>query len=126
KRRAWCRRLRAALAEATPTPDAIRTPPGPTFVVLPFQLEPALAVVRGLSSRILIADEVGLGKTVQAGLVISEVLRRAPAPHVLVVTPAALRDEWRDELRDRLALHGCVIDSPMLARQTWPSMGNPW
>ena len=124
--RTWWRHLRAELAETTPAPDAMRTLPSPTLAVLPFQLEPALAVARGLSSRILIADEVGLGKTVQAGLVISEMLRRRPAAHVLVVTPAALRDQWRDELRDRLTLDGCVIDSPMLARQTWPSMGNPW
>jgi superfamily II DNA or RNA helicase len=124
--RTWWRRLRIAVAEATPAPDAMRTLPSATLAVLPFQLEPALAVVRGMSSRILIADEVGLGKTVQAGLVISEVLRRSPAAHVLVVTPAGLRGQWRDELRDRFALDGCVIDSPTLARQTWPSTGNPW
>jgi ERCC4-related helicase len=124
--RAWCRRVRAALAEATPAPDAIRTPPGAALAVLPFQLEPALAVVRGLSSRILIADEVGLGKTVQAGLVISEVLRRRPSARVLVVTPAGLRGQWREELHERLALDGCVIDSAALARHGWPSIGNPW
>lgn len=126
KPRTWCRKVRAALAEATPTIDAIRTPPTPTLAVLPFQLEPALAVVRGLSSRILIADEVGLGKTVQAALVISEVLRRTPAAHVLIVTPAGLRDQWRHELSERLGLDGCVIDSAALARYGGPTMGNPW
>jgi len=124
--RTWWRRLRAALANTTPAPDAMRMLPSSTLALLPFQLEPALAVARGLSSRILIADEVGLGKTVQAGIVISELLCRRPAAHVLVVTPAALRDQWCEELRDRLALNACVIDSPMLARQVWPSMGNPW
>ena len=124
--RTWWRQLRAALAEATPAPDAMRTLPSSTLALLPFQLEPALAVARGMSSRILIADEVGLGKTVQAGIVISEVLCRRSAAHVLVVAPAALRDQWREELRDRLALDGCVIDSPMLARLAWPSIGNPW
>jgi superfamily II DNA or RNA helicase len=126
KARTWCRRVRAALAEATPTIDAIRTLPAPALAVLPFQLEPALAVVRGLSSRILIADEVGLGKTVQAGLVVSEVLRRTTAAHVLVVTPAGLRSQWRDELSDRLGLDACVIDSAALARHGGPSAGNPW
>jgi ERCC4-related helicase len=124
--RTWCRGVRAALAEATPTIDAIRTQPAPTLAVLPFQLEPALAVVRGLSSRVLIADEVGLGKTVQAGLVISEVLRRTPAAHVLIVTPAGLREQWRDELSERLGLDGCVIDSAALTRSAGPAMGNPW
>jgi ERCC4-related helicase len=124
--RTWCRRVRAALAAATPALDSIRTPPAPTLVILPFQLEPALAVLRGLSSRILIADEVGLGKTVQAGLVISEVLRRRSTARALVVTPAGLRGQWREELHERLALDGCVLDSAALARTGWPSMGNPW
>jgi len=126
KPRTWYRRVSAALAEATPTIDAIRTQPSPQLAVLPFQLEPALAVIRGLSSRILIADDVGLGKTVQAGLVISEVLRRTSAAHVLVVTPAGLRGQWRDELAGRLGLDGCVIDSAALARYRWTSIGNPW
>ena len=126
KPRTWYRHVRAALADATPTIDAIRTQPSSQLAVLPFQLEPALAVIRGLSSRILIADEVGLGKTVQAGLVISEVLHRTPAAHVLVVTPAGLRGQWRDELSERLGLDGCVIDSAALARYGGPSTGNPW
>ena len=126
KPRTWYRHVRAALAEATPTIDAIRTQPPSQLAVLPFQLEPALAVIRGLSSRILIADDVGLGKTVQAGLVISEVLQRTPAAHVLVVTPAGLRGQWRDELSARLGLDGCVIDSAALARCGGPSTANPW
>src|SRR5256885_3875317 len=42
--------------------------------LLPYQLEPALAVVRGLATRLLLADEVGLGKTIQAGLIASELI----------------------------------------------------
>ena len=74
--RMWRRIARSALADATPSYDSLRSPVHAAFAVLPFQLEPALAVVRGLASRILIADEVGLGKTIQAGLVISERLAR--------------------------------------------------
>ena len=47
--------------------------------LLPHQLEPALAVVRGRGSRMLIADEVGLGKTVQAALIVAELKARGAA-----------------------------------------------
>ena len=70
----WRRIARTALAEATPSYDSLQRRSTPTFAILPFQLEPALAVTRGLASRVLIADEVGLGKTIQAGLVIAEIL----------------------------------------------------
>ena len=124
--RTWCRRLRAALAEATPSPDRLRTRPRSTLAVLPFQLEPVLAITRGLASRVLIADEVGLGKTVQAGLVINETLLRTPDAHVLIVTPAGLRAQWRDELHERLALDASILDSSALARHSWAALRNPW
>ena len=93
--RMWRRIARSALADATPSYDSLRSPVHAAFAVLPFQLEPALAVVRGLASRILIADEVGLGKTIQAGLIISERLARRPEARVLVVAPAGLREQWQ-------------------------------
>jgi SNF2 family DNA or RNA helicase len=86
RRRTWVRRLRAALGDAVPTPHALRTKPGPALSILAFQLEPALAVTLGLASRLLIADEVGLGKTIQAGLVVNEVLLRRPDGHILIAT----------------------------------------
>lgn len=95
------------------------------FDLLPFQLEPAMAVVRGLGARVLIADEVGLGKTVQASLIIAEVLARAPAARSLIVSPAGLRDQWQAELRDRFGLGSAIVDAAALARSTAIS-GNPW
>ena len=62
--------------------------------LLPHQLEPALAVVSGLGSRLLLADEVGLGKTIQAALVVAELRARDAIDRVLVLTPAGLREQW--------------------------------
>jgi hypothetical protein len=62
--------------------------------LLPHQLEPALAVLRGIGSRVLLADEVGLGKTIQAALIIAELRARAMADRVLVLAPAGLREQW--------------------------------
>lgn len=71
--------------------------------LLPYQLEPALAILDG-HRRVLVADEVGLGKTVQAGVVVAELMRRSPACRVLVIAPAGLRDQWADELTTRFSL----------------------
>ena len=49
--------------------------------------------------RLLLADAVGLGKTIEAGLIISELMARGRARRVLVVTPAALREQWEEQLR---------------------------
>jgi SNF2 family DNA or RNA helicase len=117
---------RSILAGATPSYDSLRSPVHATLALLPFQLEPALAVVRGLSSRILIADEVGLGKTVQAGLVVSELLARRPEARVLVVAPAGLREQWQAELEQRFALGSTLLDSTTLARLAVHGNGNPW
>ena len=70
--------------------------------LLPHQLEPAMAILRGLGTRVLLADEVGLGKTIQAGLVVSELLARGAIERVLVLTPPGLRDQWLQELADAL------------------------
>jgi superfamily II DNA or RNA helicase len=71
----------------------------------PYQLEPALAVLEG-RRRLLIADAVGLGKTIQAGLVISEVLWRSPTARALVIAPAGLLDQWQSELITRFGIAG--------------------
>jgi superfamily II DNA or RNA helicase len=77
--------------------------------ILPYQLEPALAVVDGVR-RLLIADEVGLGKTIQAALAIAELKHRRTALRAMVIVPRSLRDQWRDELNDRFGLDAAVAD----------------
>ncbi len=123
----WRHLTRAILAEATPTWPALRTGLRARISLLPFQLEPALAVTYGIASRILIADEVGLGKTIQAALIVSEILARTRQARVLIVAPASLKDQWQTELYDRFQVEAWVADSVSLARlgAEWGS-GNPW
>jgi SNF2 family DNA or RNA helicase len=96
--------------------------------LLPHQLEPALAILRGLGTRILLADEVGLGKTIQAGLIASELLARGAIERVLVLTPPGLRDQWIEELADRFAIVAFGADGHALRRlaATLPIGVNPW
>jgi superfamily II DNA or RNA helicase len=93
-----------------------------------YQLDP---VVRALSlprANLLIADDVGLGKTIEAGLVVQELLLRHRARTVLVVCPASLCVKWRDEMAEKFGLEFRIVDAECL-RQLRRSRGpyvNPW
>src|SRR5262245_13891798 len=125
--RAWRRVCRALLAAASP-PCGLRTAAAARIDLLPHQFEPAMAFIAGRASRILLADDVGLGKTIQAGLVIAELIARGAVERVLILTPAGLRDQWRDELRRRFALDAIVVDARAVARlaASLPRDVNPW
>ncbi len=116
-----------ALASTAPC-DGLRAAAGAGVDLRPFQLEPALAVVAGRARRLLLADEVGLGKTIQAGLVLAELDRRAALGRALVVTPPGLRDQWIAELGSRFGLEAVVVDLAWLrhARRDVGPRGNPW
>ena len=95
---------------------------------MPHQLEQALAVLRGLGSRVLIADDVGLGKTIQAAMVLSELKARGTCDRVLILTPAGLREQWIAELASRFAIEAALVDSRDLRRRRadLPIGVNPW
>jgi superfamily II DNA or RNA helicase len=124
--RAWRRRCRWLLASQGPA-DQLQTARPARIELLPHQLEPALAIVRGLACRVLIADEVGLGKTIQAGLIASELRERGMADRILVVTPSGLREQWADELT-RFNLDAIVVDAICIRRRAaMLQIGvNPW
>jgi superfamily II DNA or RNA helicase len=125
--RSWRRACRAAIAAEIPAGGLVAGRAA-AIDLLPYQLEPALAVVRGIGSRFLLADEVGLGKTIQAALVAAELIARGAIDRVLVLTPAGLRDQWVDELSRRFAIAGTRVDAPMLRRAAagLPIGVNPW
>ncbi len=125
--RQWRRRCRSLLAADSP-PGGLVTALGSHIELLPHQLEPALAVVRGLGSRVLLADEVGLGKTIQAGLIIAELRARGAADRVLVITPAGLREQWSSELTTRFGLDFAIADMHDTRRRAafLPIGLNPW
>lgn len=66
-----------------------------------YQFKPLLKFLDSPQHRLLIADEVGLGKTIEAGLILTELRARQLVQRVLVVCPATLTEKWRQELRNR-------------------------
>jgi len=78
---------------------------------LPYQFKPVLQFLDSPSNGLLIADEVGLGKTIEAGLIWTELRARQDARRLLVVCPAMLRDKWRRELANRFGVQAEIVDA---------------
>lgn len=95
------------------------------------RIEPALhqiyvahRVVSKLRPRMILADEVGLGKTIEAGLVIKELRARGLIDRVIIVTPASLTIQWQQELRSKFNEDFEIIDKT--AVRYLGKDGNPW
>lgn len=93
-----------------------------------YQLDP---VVRALSMprvNLLIADDVGLGKTVEAGLVVQEMILRHRVRSVLIVCPSSLQVQWQEEMRDKFGLEFRIVDSESISelRRKRGIHVNPW
>src|SRR5262249_33225901 len=125
--RAWQRACRSVLATDVPA-GGLLAAGAAAIDLLPYQLEPALAVVRGRGTRLLLADEVGLGKTIQAGLVAAELMARGGIDRILILTPPGLRDQWTDELSHRFGIDSTRVDARLLRRAAVAlQIGvNPW
>lgn len=81
----------------------------------PYQLVPAVRALRMSRVRLLLADGVGLGKTIQAGLVLTELIARRLAHRILIVAPAGpLLEQWRTEMAERFGLQMRLIDRDVL------------
>ena len=76
----------------------------------PYQFKPLLKFLNSDSKRLLIADEVGLGKTIEAGHIMLELKARGELRNALVVCPMALRTKWATELTEKFGLNFMVIE----------------
>ncbi|WP_210437039.1 DISARM system SNF2-like helicase DrmD [Oxynema aestuarii] len=75
-----------------------------------FQLVPLYKALRMPRISLLLADDVGLGKTVEAGLILTELLLRRRIRRVLILCPAALRKQWQQEMKAKFSLSFDVVD----------------
>jgi superfamily II DNA or RNA helicase len=84
------------------------------IVIEEYQLEPVARALAMPRVNLLIADDVGLGKTIEAGLVVQEMLLRHRARRVIVVCPASLTLKWREEMAAKFGLGFQVLDAAQL------------
>lgn len=80
----------------------------------PYQFKPVMKLLQTGKSRLLIADEVGLGKTIEAGLIWTELEARKAADRVLVVCPSSLVAKWRNEMSERFNFDLIELDRAAL------------
>ncbi|PQE01758.1 hypothetical protein CYL16_06840 [Mycobacterium sp. EPG1] len=81
----------------------------------PYQFKPVMKLLQTGKARLLIADEVGLGKTIEAGLIWTELEVRQEADRVLVVCPSSLVGKWREEMDDRFGCELLELDNSALS-----------
>lgn len=94
----------------------------------PYQLLPLRKALRLPRVNLLIADDVGLGKTVEAGLVLRELLLRRRVDYTVVIAPAAMTGQWREELQSKFGLAFEIVDARHLEelRRRRGYGANPW
>ena len=100
----------ACLLEQVPGPDDMLAAEPGRVTIEPYQLVPLMRALEMPRPRLLLADGVGLGKTIQAGLIATELIARRRAHRILVVSPAGpLLVQWEHELRQRFGLRFLAI-----------------
>jgi superfamily II DNA or RNA helicase len=93
-----------------------------------YQLDPLVRAIDMARTNLLIADDVGLGKTIEAGLVIQEMLLRHRARTILVLCPSSLQEKWRTEMAEKFGLEFRIVDTDLVkrSRRERGLHANPW
>lgn len=77
----------------------------------PYQYKPLLKILNSSNHRLLVADEVGLGKTIEAGHIMLELRARRNMQTALIVCPKSLQSKWKNELQEKFGLSFKIYDS---------------
>ena len=108
--------------------DAFQAPFRSGANVEAYQLEPLRRALSAPRTNLLLADDVGLGKTIEAGLVVQELLLRHRARTVVIVCPPSLALKWQDEMREKFGLEFVIVNSDLMAdvRRSHGLAANPF
>ena len=119
--------------------DTFLSVPALHFTPFDYQLQAARSALRRMRGRAILADEVGLGKTIEAGLILAELRLRGLADRTLVITPAGLVAQWQEELERKFGVpttipgqdvdRGVLVASLAAARRDPPKSqltADPW
>jgi SNF2 family DNA or RNA helicase len=88
--------------------DAIKT----TLIPYNFQMQTALRIINEMNGNAILADEVGLGKTIEAGLIMKELLLREEIKSILIVSPKSLLSQWKAEMCEKFGEAFSVANNP--------------
>lgn len=115
-------------AIASADPRHLQSPFRSGITIEDYQLDPVVRAVRMPRVNLLIADDVGLGKTIEAGLVVQELLLRHRARTALVVCPSSLTLKWKAEMQEKFGLEFRIVNTELLKhlRRTRGLYANPF
>lgn len=115
-------------AVAAADPERFLSPHRAGIEVKSYQLAPLRKALAQPRVALLVADDVGLGKTIEAGLIARELLMRGRLRHVVVAAPASVVHQWRGELLERFGLDATVMDRAYVdsVRRRFGFTANPW
>ena len=88
-----------------------------------YQLDPLRKALRLPRVNLFIADDVGLGKTIEAGLIARELLLRRRIDRIVVACPPAMLDQWQDEMEARFGLTFTILDRAYVTRMRSRALG---
>ncbi len=93
-----------------------------------YQLDPVVRAIQMPRVNLLVADDVGLGKTIEAGMVALELIIRHRTRKILIVCPASLQVQWQEQMRDKFGLDFRIVNSSTmgLLRRSRGIHVNPW
>jgi ERCC4-related helicase len=120
--------LESLLRRTPPTDDRIYLGDKAAIDYAPYQVQPARMALQALRPRILIADGVGLGKTIEAGIVLSELIKRGRGERILVVVVRSMLTQFQQEIWARFSIPLVRLDSVGLqrVRARIPANKNPF
>jgi hypothetical protein len=108
--------IESLLRQRVPTDENIHFGHKAAMDPLPFQLDPTLTALKQPRQRILIADAVGLGKTLEAGILMSELMRRGKGKRILVLAVKSMLTQFQKEMWSRFSIPLTRLDSAGLQR----------
>lgn len=120
--------IETQLRQITPADDRIHLGHHAAMDPVPYQLAPALQALKQNRQRILIADAVGLGKTLEAGILMTELMRRGRGKRILVLTLKSMMTQFQKEMWNRFTIPLTRLDSQGLqrVRNNIPGNHNPF
>ncbi len=120
--------MESQLREAVPSDERIHVGHGAAMDLVPYQLDPARQALRQPRQRILIADAVGLGKTLEAGILVSELIARGRGRRILVLAVKSMLTQFQKEFWNRFTIPLTRLDSIGIqrVRSRIPTSHNPF
>lgn len=120
--------IESQLRQITPADERIHLGHRAAMDLVPYQLDPALQALKQNRQRILIADAVGLGKTLEAGILMTELIRRGRGKRILVLTLKSMMTQFQKEMWNRFTIPLTRLDSAGLqrVRNNIPGNHNPF